>query len=133
MLKVIACLSACSLLFTWAPSLSADDVGSVRAKRLTGDFSQISPQSLRLRNEAIRTGQLYYMEANPAVPRNFVLVGDGTLSEPLLQINADGAVYYRGRLLGTDREIYDGVRAAFNPWGVCKDFERHGPWPRPKP
>ena len=52
----------------------------------------------------------------------FLMVGkDG---KDVLRITPDGEVWYQGRLLGTDSEVWWGLRAVFNPGSVCQEWER---------
>ena len=62
-------------------------------------------------------------------PTSFVFAGKG--SQELLQINQDGTVTYQGRVLGTDKEVWDGLRAVFNPWRVCQEMEEDVRWVKP--
>ena len=60
-------------------------------------------------------------------PMSFVFSGKGP--HPLLKIDADGTVTYQGRILGTDKEVWHGFRAVFDPWRVCQELEeRVVPW-----
>ncbi len=52
---------------------------------------------------------------------SFVFAGKG--AQELLRISRDGTVTYQGRVLGTDKEVWDGLRAVFNPWSVCQELE----------
>lgn len=51
-------------------------------------------------------------------PASFIIVGEGNGVKPLLRIDPDGSVFYQGRLLGTDKEIYEGLRAVLGPLGM---------------
>ena len=64
-----------------------------------------------------------------AGPTSFVFVGKGP--QELLRINTEGTVTYQGRVLGTDKEVWDGLRAVFNPWRVCQEFEEDMRWLKP--
>ena len=61
-------------------------------------------------------------------PTSFIFAGKGL--QELLRISVDGTVTYQGRVLGTDNEVWDGLRAAFNPWSVCQELEEDVKWPK---
>jgi len=60
-------------------------------------------------------------------PADIVIMGRG----PELKISTDGTVTYQGRVLGTDKEVWDGLRAVLNPWRVCQEMERDTSWAKP--
>ena len=62
-------------------------------------------------------------------PTHFIFAGRG--SQELLRIGMDGTVTYQGRVLGTDKEIWDGLRAVLNPWRVCQEIEEDMRWGKP--
>ena len=62
-------------------------------------------------------------------PTYFIFVGEG--SQELLRISQDGTVTYQGRVLGTDKEVWEGLRAVLNPWRVCQELEEDMRWVKP--
>ena len=62
-------------------------------------------------------------------PTSFVFGGKG--SQELLRISQDGTVTYQGRVLGTDKEVWEGLRAVLNPWRVCQELEEDMRWVKP--
>ena len=60
-------------------------------------------------------------------PTSFIFTGKG--HPDLLRIDQDGTVTYLGRVLGIDKDVWDGIRAVFNPWRVCQELEERAvPW-----
>ena len=62
-------------------------------------------------------------------PTSFVFAGKGP--HELLRIGADGTVTFQGRVLGSDKEVWDGLRAVFNPGRVCQEWEENRQWLKP--
>lgn len=59
----------------------------------------------------------------------YLVFGSG--STEVLRISDTGEVRYQGRLLGTDQEVWWGLRAAMSPGEWCERWERS--WPGGKP
>ena len=52
----------------------------------------------------------------------YAIIVRGT-REDILKISLKGEIFYKGRLLTTDREILWGLRAALSPWYWCERWE----------
>ena len=62
-------------------------------------------------------------------PKFLIFMGSG--STEVLRISDTGEVRYQGRLLGTDQEVWWGLRAAMSPGEWCARWEAS--WPGGKP
>jgi hypothetical protein len=74
----------------------------------------------------------YVQWSSPPVregPKSLIFMGSG--STEVLRISDTGEVRYQGRLLGTDQEVWWGLRAAMSPGEWCARWEAS--WPGGKP